>query len=63
MRAAAELRSFQERQKIGGILRETPELVRLVELQTLHELAQNANARIYVGVEKPRVFGDEAGSR
>jgi regulator of protease activity HflC (stomatin/prohibitin superfamily) len=54
VRAAAELRAVQERQKIGTILRENPELLRLEELQTLRELAQNANARIYIGFDRPR---------
>ncbi len=43
----------QDRQKLGAIYRQNAELLRLEELQTLKELAQNANARIYIGFDKP----------
>lgn len=52
LRAAAELRALTEKQKAGVIFREHPELLRLEELHTLRELAQNANARIYIGFDK-----------
>jgi regulator of protease activity HflC (stomatin/prohibitin superfamily) len=59
LRATAELRVLIEKQKAGAIYRDHPELLRLEELQTLRELAQNANARIYIGFDKHSVPGNE----
>lgn len=36
----------------GQILSENPALLRLEELKALRELAQNGNARIYIGFDK-----------
>jgi regulator of protease activity HflC (stomatin/prohibitin superfamily) len=52
LRASAEVRALSEKQKAGAIFRENPALLRLEELHTLRELAQNANARIYIGFDK-----------
>jgi regulator of protease activity HflC (stomatin/prohibitin superfamily) len=52
LRASAEFRALSEKQKGGAIYRDNPALLRLEELRTLRELAQNANARIYVGFDK-----------
>jgi regulator of protease activity HflC (stomatin/prohibitin superfamily) len=52
LQAESELRLFEQRQEVGRILAAAPALLRLEELQTLRELAQNANARIYIGFDK-----------
>jgi regulator of protease activity HflC (stomatin/prohibitin superfamily) len=53
VRAEAELRGLQQRQEAGSIYREFPQLLRLEELRALQALAANANARIYIGFDKP----------
>ena len=57
MKAETDNRIYQERQKIGEILKTNPSLLRLEELQALRELAQNGNARIYIGVDKHATGG------
>lgn len=52
LRADAEIRAYQEREKIGAMFTAHPALLRLEEIQMLRDLAQNANARIYVGFDK-----------
>jgi regulator of protease activity HflC (stomatin/prohibitin superfamily) len=52
LRAAAQFRAVSEMQKAGGIYRDNPALLRLEELRAMRELAQNANARIYIGFDK-----------
>ena len=52
LRAAAQFRAATEMQKAGAIYRDNPALLRLEELRALRELAQNANARIYIGFDK-----------
>ena len=47
--AEAEARAYQERAKAAEILERHPALLRLAELESLRELAKNANARIYLG--------------
>jgi regulator of protease activity HflC (stomatin/prohibitin superfamily) len=51
IKTQAELQSLQERQASAQVYSQHPALLRLVELQTLYELAQNANARIYINFE------------
>jgi len=51
LRAESEARVYEERQKAAEILERHPSLLRLAELETLRELAGNANARIYLGME------------
>jgi regulator of protease activity HflC (stomatin/prohibitin superfamily) len=52
LRAEAETKLYQERKKTAAVLQENPALLRLEELDTLRKLGQNANARIYIGVDK-----------
>jgi regulator of protease activity HflC (stomatin/prohibitin superfamily) len=49
--AEAEARSYEERVKSAAALEQHPALLRLAELETLRELARNANARLYLGFE------------
>jgi regulator of protease activity HflC (stomatin/prohibitin superfamily) len=51
-RAAAAIRTLQERARSAELLQNNPALLRLEELQALRDLAQNANARIYIGFDK-----------
>ncbi|MBZ0297961.1 MAG: slipin family protein [Anaerolineae bacterium] len=44
----AEIRELREREKAADAYESHPALLRLVELETLRDLARNANARIYV---------------
>ncbi|MDA7977157.1 MAG: slipin family protein [Pirellulales bacterium] len=50
--AAAEARAYDERVKAAKTLEEHPALLRLAELETLRELAENANARLYLGFDR-----------
>lgn len=52
LRAEAEAKIYQERQKTASVLQQHPALLRLEELETLRALARNANARIYIGIDK-----------
>ncbi len=51
VRAETEARVYEQRQKAAEILEQHPSLLRMAELETLRDLAQNANARIYLGME------------
>ena len=59
MRQQAELETTiqQERAKSAALYEQYPSLLRLQELETLQQLAQNANARLYMSVDKPTVTG------
>ena len=46
----AETRAYEERAKAAEVLEGHPALLRLAELETLRELAKNANARLYLNV-------------
>jgi regulator of protease activity HflC (stomatin/prohibitin superfamily) len=50
--AQAELDAMQQRRQVAEVYATSPALLRLRELQTLRELAQVANARIYIGFPK-----------
>jgi len=52
LRATAQFKAASELQKAGAIYRDNPALLRLEELRAMRELAQNANARIYIGFDK-----------
>ncbi|MFH1918939.1 MAG: slipin family protein [Planctomycetota bacterium] len=52
LRAETESHMYSERQKAAKILEAHPALLRLAELETLRELARNANARIYLGFDQ-----------
>ena len=58
LRAETEFRLLEQRQNAGAILTAHPALLRLEELQTLREVAQNANARIYIGFDKHLATAD-----
>lgn len=50
--AAAEALAYNERVKSASALEAHPALVRLAELETLRELAKNANARLYLDFDR-----------
>jgi regulator of protease activity HflC (stomatin/prohibitin superfamily) len=50
--AQAELDAMQQRRQVADVYASSPALLRLRELQALRELAQVANARIYIGFPK-----------
>ena len=51
-KAAAESRAYEERVKAAQALEGHPALLRMAELETLRELATNANARLYLGFDR-----------
>ncbi|QGJ69273.1 FtsH protease regulator HflK [Planctomycetales bacterium 10988] len=51
-KAVAEARAYEERVKAAEALEGHPALLRMAELETLRELARNANARLYLGFER-----------
>ena len=51
VQAEAEARAYEERAKAAEALEGHPALLRLAELETLRELAKNANARLYFGFD------------
>ena len=52
LQTEAEIQRLQERERTAAAYAHHPALLRMLELETLRELAQNANARIYIGFEK-----------
>ena len=48
----AEIRRLQERERTAAAYANHPALLRMLELETLRELGQNGNARIYIGFDK-----------
>lgn len=48
----AETQAYEQRAKVANVLEGHPALLRLAELETLRDLARNANARLYVDLEK-----------
>ena len=48
-RGKMEAELFQQRAETGNVLQQNPSLVRLEELKALSAMAQNANARLYLG--------------
>jgi regulator of protease activity HflC (stomatin/prohibitin superfamily) len=48
----AEIRQLQERERNAQAYAKHPALLRMLELETLRELARNGNARIYIGFDK-----------
>lgn len=55
-RQAAELsmRMLEQRQKAASLLEQHPQMLKLLELETYGEIAKSANARIYLGIDRPR---------
>ncbi|MBC8874740.1 MAG: slipin family protein [Planctomycetes bacterium] len=52
VQAEAEARVYEERVKSADALEQHPALLRLAELETLRDLAKNANARLYLGFDR-----------
>ena len=52
LRAEAEARATEERAKAASVLEGHPALMRMAELETLRDLATNANARLYLGLDR-----------
>ena len=57
----AETRAYEERAKAAEVLEGHPALLRLAELETLRELAKNANARLYLGLDRVSLNGTDSG--
>jgi regulator of protease activity HflC (stomatin/prohibitin superfamily) len=52
LQTEAEIKRLQERERTAAAYAKHPALLRMLELETLRELAGNANARIYIGFDK-----------
>lgn len=61
-KAEAETLAYAERSKAAEALEGHPSLLRLAELETLRELAQNGNARLYLGLDRVSLSGTDARS-
>lgn len=51
-KVVAESTAYQERVKAAEALENHPALLRMAELETLRDLARNANARLYIGLDR-----------
>lgn len=60
--AEAEAQAYELRAKAAETLASHPALVRMAELETLRDLARNANARLYLGFDRGRLGLDSAES-
>jgi regulator of protease activity HflC (stomatin/prohibitin superfamily) len=58
IRTEAEVRALKESESAASAYTTNPALLRLRELETLRDLARNANARIYIGFDKHFADGD-----
>lgn len=56
MRSEAEIESLKQTEQVAKTYSEHPALLRLRELESMKELAQSANARIYIGFKKHEEF-------
>jgi regulator of protease activity HflC (stomatin/prohibitin superfamily) len=63
VQAEAEARAYEERVKVAEALEGHPALLRLAELETLRELARNANARLYLGFDRNGLALDRSAAR
>lgn len=52
MKHDLEIEQMTKRSEIGEAMAQTPQLLRLAELEAMQALAANANARLYIGFEK-----------
>ena len=52
IKTEADVRALKESEAAAAAYSTNPALLRLRELETLRELARNANARIYIGFYK-----------
>jgi regulator of protease activity HflC (stomatin/prohibitin superfamily) len=62
IRTEAEVRALKESESAAAAYTANPALLRLRELETLSDLARNANARIYIGFDK-HIGGETDGER
>ncbi|HEU0039400.1 MAG TPA: SPFH domain-containing protein [Verrucomicrobiae bacterium] len=60
LQTEAEIKRLQERERNAQAYAKHPALLRMLELETLSELARNANARIYIGFDKHLAAAGEA---
>src|SRR5688572_32807276 len=61
IRTESEVRALRESESAASAYTSNPALLRLRELETLRDLARNANARIYIGFDKHLQPGDVDG--
>src|SRR4029079_940674 len=52
LQTEAEINRLQERERTAQAYTKHPALLRMLELESLRELARNGNARIYIGFDK-----------
>lgn len=52
LQTESEIKQLQERERSAAAYSRHPALLRMLELETLRDLAKNANARIYIGFDK-----------
>jgi regulator of protease activity HflC (stomatin/prohibitin superfamily) len=52
IKTEAEIQALKQTEEAASAYTNNPALLRLRELETLRELARNANARIYIGFDK-----------
>jgi regulator of protease activity HflC (stomatin/prohibitin superfamily) len=62
LQTEAEIKRLQERERTALAYNKHPALLRMLELETLRELGENANARIYIGFDKHLASGQEDGN-
>lgn len=62
IKTESEVKALKELESSAEAYKANPALLRLRELETLRELARNANARIYIGFDKHADDGDDAKS-
>src|SRR5258708_4044777 len=62
LQTEAEIRRLQERERTAQAYAKHPALFRMLELETLRELGENANARIYIGFDKHSMAAGTVGN-
>lgn len=62
LQTEAEIKRLQERANTAQAYAKHPALLRMLELETLRELGENANARIYIGFDKHLTTGAANGT-
>ena len=58
LQTEAKIKRLQERANTAQAYAKHPALLRMLELETLCELGENANARIYIGFDKHTVASE-----
>ena len=59
IKTEADIQAVQSREQSAQAYSQHPALLRLMELETLRELAKTANARIYVNFNEPKTSLDD----